>query len=77
MRFTSISHLRANLNEKFEAIFFSRASKRFHGDKRRTWSVKDQLLTITRQDNSKCYYMPIKNETTGDYTLVVFTGESE
>lgn len=57
--FKNISELRANLDQTFDAVFFARKTSKFHGDKRRYWSVKNQWLEITRNDGSKSFYKPV------------------
>ena len=47
--FETITQLKFMLDKEFSAKFFSKATKRFHGDKSHKWSKKNQVLTIVRE----------------------------
>ena len=47
--FANITQLKFMLNQEFKARFFSRETKRFHGDISQKWSKKNQVLTIIRK----------------------------
>ena len=67
MRFDSITHLRANLLERHEKLFFAVHTSRAHKDSKRYWSKANQTLTITKKDGSKVFYEPIM----GDHGLIL------
>ena len=68
-RFENISHLRENLEPRFESNFFKPSTSRFHQDKRKYWSKSNQELVLTRRDGSKVFYAPMQFKDTNYCTL--------